>query len=109
MTEYPDYRSFVTEAFGNDELVWRDNSPVNLLDTTLIRKKCRIELIYSQQDELLSEKQTELMCQAVIRYCVPFGSMLVKQVVTGSHDDVFKSKQLVDIVQTVLAVTKPVA
>ena len=56
--EYPEYEYFIVDAFGNNEVIWREASPTNWrYDSPYLV----VQLVQSTEDELLSPRQTELM------------------------------------------------
>jgi kynurenine formamidase len=92
--EYPDYRGFVEGAFGEDEQEWQ--KPLELGCYTGL-----VVLAHSDEDELLSWRQTEEMkerCEKSIG--VGGGLRIVK--VAGQHDEVLETVRLAAVVERYL-------
>ncbi|KAK9454566.1 Alpha/Beta hydrolase protein [Dipodascopsis uninucleata] len=92
VAEYPDYRSFVTLAFGSDESNWREPSPYSWPWCKYVRfEKVKYHFIQSYEDQLLSSKQT-----LGITKQLKLGGIQPRTefIHGGSHDDTVSSDQL---------------
>ncbi|KAK7204489.1 Alpha/Beta hydrolase protein [Myxozyma melibiosi] len=102
--EYPDYRSFVAMAFGDDELEWSDASPSSFNWPQLKEgSNSKIILVQSSQDELLSTRQTMTMKQALDP---AQWSNELKIVDGGSHNGTVTSDALYEVVKEVYSVVE---
>jgi kynurenine formamidase len=61
---HPAYREFITSAFGSDESQWLDASPVH---QKLHGWEGSVVLIHSDKDELVEQRQTDDMAEAMIK------------------------------------------
>jgi len=59
--EYPDYESFVQEAFSSERVVWKEASPTYIVRERGLSSKLTVLLVQSREDELLGPRQTETM------------------------------------------------
>ncbi|KAF3909869.1 hypothetical protein ABW21_db0206010 [Orbilia brochopaga] len=96
--EYPDYASFVVNAFGPPSQVWSDASPA-CLPGWKSEYDGRIVIVQSTEDELLSLRQATNFVGALEAE----GVSVDVEIVGGRHDEVFKRSELVVIVKKVLA------
>ncbi|KAF3939467.1 hypothetical protein ABW19_dt0204877 [Dactylella cylindrospora] len=99
--EYPDYLSFVQNAFGPPSQSWYDASPA-CLPGWKSEYDGRIVVIQSTEDELLSLRQAT----GFVRVLEGEGVKVDVEIVGGRHDEVFKRDELVVVVKKVLAEMK---
>ncbi|EPS36716.1 hypothetical protein H072_9694 [Dactylellina haptotyla CBS 200.50] len=99
--EYPDYSSFVRNAFGPPSQVWFDASPA-CLPGWKSEYDGRIVVVQSTEDELLSLRQAT----GFVRVLEAEGVRVDVEIVGGRHDEVFKRDELVGIVKKVLGEMK---
>ncbi|KAK9368650.1 Alpha/Beta hydrolase protein [Lipomyces kononenkoae] len=92
--EYPSYKGFISEAFGDDEELWGEASPSSFQWSRDSAFKSRIVLVQSTGDQLLSTNQTNLM-----NSILDDGGWkpVLKLINGGSHDATVESKALFDI------------
>ncbi|KAF3078660.1 hypothetical protein TWF569_011941 [Orbilia oligospora] len=95
--EYPQYTSFVENAFGPPSRVWFDASPT-CLPGWKSEYDGRIVILQSTEDELLSLRQATGFVKALEAE----GVNVDVEIVGGRHDDVFKGEELVVVVKKVL-------
>ncbi|CCE88435.1 Piso0_001940 [Millerozyma farinosa CBS 7064] len=100
LEEYPDYISFVSKAFCNEDH-YRDATQVS---SKRIESWCselkpqrspEITIVQSLEDELLSFAQTELFTGFLARRNIRF-KLLVDSL--GQHEDVYKNRKVADII-----------
>jgi hypothetical protein len=92
--DMPVYRQFVAGAFGEDESVWRDESPAlaNQRLKTLWRTTDLVLLAHSREDGLVEWEQVEAMQRAMETHR-PNGELKSAMQVlelTGTHDEVWE-------------------
>lgn len=95
--EYPDYAGFISGAFGEDKEVWKAASP-----TWISREwagyadyKGKIILIQSDDDELLSWRQTQEFKEVID---ASLGERALVIAARGKHDEVPEGRELVNAV-----------
>ncbi|KAK9330940.1 Alpha/Beta hydrolase protein [Lipomyces starkeyi] len=98
--EYPPYKGFISEAFGEDEELWDEASPSSSQWRQLLADDCRLNtkivLVQSTGDQLLSMNQTNVM-QRILDNA---GWNPEVKVINGrSHDATVESKALFDILR----------
>ncbi|KAF3905450.1 hypothetical protein ABW20_dc0103913 [Dactylellina cionopaga] len=99
--EYPDYMSFVQNAFGQPSQMWFDASPA-CLPGWKSEYDGRIIVVQSTEDELLSLRQAT----GFVRVLEAEDVKVDVEIVGGKHDEVFKRDELVMIVRKVLGEMK---
>ncbi|KAL7276123.1 hypothetical protein RUND412_000886 [Rhizina undulata] len=95
LEEYSDYESFISGAFGVDRDVWDSASPVSASYTSY---KGKLVLVHSDDDELLSWRQTTDFQKTMEAQGV---EMDVRKV-GGKHDEVPAGKELAEIVSALV-------
>jgi hypothetical protein len=89
----PSCQGFLSRAFGSDEEVWRDQSPVyGNYDATWSGGKVAV-LLESSEDEYVSPKQLAVMEKALQQWSRKEARLLVCHTVDGRHDDCWKMGQ----------------
>lgn len=98
--EYPDYAGFISGAFSEDKETWKDASP-----TWISREwagyadyKGKIVLIQSDDDELLSWRQTQDFKEVVDASPGRRGNKVLIVRARGKHDEVPEGRELGDVV-----------
>ncbi|KAK9389738.1 Alpha/Beta hydrolase protein [Lipomyces mesembrius] len=98
--EYPPYKGFISDAFGEDEELWDEASPSSIQWRELLaddfRLNAKIVLVQSAGDQLLSMNQTNAM-QSILDNAG--WNPEVKVINGGSHDATVESKALFDILR----------
>ncbi|KAK9241359.1 Alpha/Beta hydrolase protein [Lipomyces kononenkoae] len=96
--EYPSYKGFISEAFGDDEELWGQASPSSSQWGRLINHDSPLNplivLVQSTGDQLLSMNQTNLMRNILEG---AGWKPVVKVINGGSHDATVESKALFDV------------
>ncbi|KTW28931.1 hypothetical protein T552_01559 [Pneumocystis carinii B80] len=101
VSEYPSYEDFVKLAFGNDQRNWIVASPSYLVSNYVGSSSCEIILIQSEEDELLSMKQTNIMMKAISHIKNSNITFSLKKV-KGKHFDVIKNDDFFYIIKEVV-------
>ena len=102
--EYPKYRDFVEEAFGEDNVVWRKASPTNIILD--VSTPLTVQLVQSTQDKLLSRRQTELMFSALQSK----GNITLQDIawIKGSHNLSIATSEFCTVIHNFIAnIIKP--
>lgn len=96
ITEYPDYRGFVTEAFGEDEGRWRRESP-GTWEWKKQERGAKVLVVHSKEDDLLSLRQPNEFI-AHLRTSIKGNDDRTVDVdfetLRGSHDDLLRRTEL---------------
>ncbi|EMR11058.1 hypothetical protein PNEG_00656 [Pneumocystis murina B123] len=101
VNEYPSYEDFVKLAFGDYRQDWIVASPSYLVSNYLGSSACKIILIQSEEDELLSMRQTNIMAKAISHIQNPNITFSLKKV-KGKHFDVIKNDDFFYIIKEVV-------
>lgn len=99
--EYPTYSSFVDEAFET-KLDYIRSTPVSstMPQFDILVEKCVIILVQSTEDELLSEKQTELMADFLKTRSIPFKKHIGA---FGSHEQVYRHHKVASLIHDAIS------
>lgn len=109
LEEYPSYDSFINDAFGLDADVLERESPARweLPEQTGVKRRLRILVLHSREDELLSMRQPEnfvIKMRWLLRDAPERGQVEADyESVAGTHDDLLKTSELSVTVKTWVA------
>jgi kynurenine formamidase len=99
----PAYRQFIENAFGLDEMVWKHASPTSSKEPAVWEKAKGIIIAHSDEDELLSRKQADLMMKR-LQEPAKYGDKTHYFPATGRHDEIWKNgHELARLIETALA------
>lgn len=97
LREYPDYRSFVLEAFQLQSAYTKATA----IYERPVPEGTRLFILQSRQDELLSSHQTETLIQH-LQDTDKGGSYTVQWGDWGKHEEVYKNRDLIRVVWNTL-------
>jgi kynurenine formamidase len=99
----PAYRQFVENAFGPDEMVWKSASPAFSNKPAVWEKAQGIFIAHSDEDELLSRRQADLMVKR-LQDTSKYKAKTHYLAATGQHDEIWKSgHELARLIETALS------
>ncbi|OCK77495.1 hypothetical protein K432DRAFT_304090 [Lepidopterella palustris CBS 459.81] len=88
--EPPMCQKFLTSAFGSDEDIWKDQSPVSGDYQSLWSEGRAAVLAVCREDEYVSPEQSNVMENRLRPWVNQSGRMLKKLVLGGHHDDCWR-------------------
>ncbi|KAG5437049.1 hypothetical protein PCK2_001032, partial [Pneumocystis canis] len=101
VNEYPSYEDFIKLAFGNNRQDWINASPSQVISKYRGVSVCEIILIQSEEDELLSMQQTNIMMKAIsdLKNC---NIMFDLKKIKGKHFETIKNEDFFFIVKEII-------
>lgn len=102
--EYPEYLEFISSALGEDRELWKIASPTLMGQSAAYADYAgKIVLINSDEDELLSWKQTIGFRDTIDALPEREGNKTLVMATNGKHEEVPEGKALSDVVDLLLA------
>lgn len=100
---HPAYDEFLKGAFGSDEKVWDEISPARFPDFEEFGKNGKIlAFATSPNDELVDEKQIDVMVQNVQGIGGGVAVKNLKNILKEAHDEIWETGNLADAIIEVL-------
>lgn len=99
----PAYRQFVENAFGPEEMIWKSASPAFSTEPAAWEKAKAIVIAHSDEDELLSKRQEDLMMKR-LQGTAKYRDKTHYFPATGQHDEIWKNgHELARLIEAALA------
>lgn len=101
--EIPAYRQFIENAFGPDEMDWKSASPASSKEPAVWKKAKAIIIAHSDEDELLSRRQADLMLKP-LQETAKYRDKTYYFPAAGHHDEIWRNgHELARLIEAALA------